>query len=130
MSSGGRRLSIIRELGVLASSVGFVRAVVAQKLDGSSHGEIITELVVMAGALRDLQDRIALLGKVLRGTANPAQLLSPSNEEEPSRSGPFILSEWSAEEQVRRTLLAVQAGCYRRALERLPTKKTEKEGSN
>lgn len=129
MNSGGRRLSVIRELGVLASSVGSLRDLAERKLNGSFHGENITELaVVVAGALLVLQGRILLLRNILVGAANPASILCPSNEEETSRSGPYVLPEWSQEEQVRRAMLALQADCYRRALERLPTRKSADKG--
>lgn len=126
MSGGKRRLSIIRELGVLASSVGSLRALAAHKLNGAFHGENITELaVVMAGALHVLQARILLLHNILVGAANPASILCPSNEEESARSGPYVLPEWSNEEQVRRAMLALQADCYRKAQEQIPSKKSD-----
>lgn len=129
MSSGGRRLSVIRELGVLASSVESLRVLARQKLNGAFHGENITELAItMAGALHVLGDRVLTLQGVLLGQTNPSELLCPSNEVNATRNGPYVLAEWSEEEQVRRTMLALQADCYRKAQERLPTKKTGDKG--
>lgn len=130
MSKGERRLSVIREVRVLASSVESLRALAERKLTGAYHGESITELaVVMAGALHVLRDRVILLHEILVGKANPASIMCPSNEVDASRSGLFILPEWSPEEQVRRTMLALQADCYRKALERQPvTKKADDKG--
>jgi hypothetical protein len=101
-----------------------LRALAERKLTGAYHGENIFELaVVMAGALHVLRDRIILLLDILMGKENPASIICPSNEVDVSRNGSFILPEWTPEEQVRRMMLALQADCYRRAQERLPTKK-------
>ena len=123
MSNGGRRLSVIRELHVLASSVESLRALAQQKLDGSCHADSIHDLaVVTAGGLHVLRDRIILLERVLVGVANPALILCPSNEVDASRSGPFIMAEWSPEEQVQRMTAELRGACYRQVLERLPAK--------
>ena len=127
----GRRLSVLRELHVLASSVESLRALAERKLTGAYHGENLFELaVVMAGALHVLRDRIVLLHDILVGKENPSSIICHSNEVDASRSGPLILLEWSPEEQVRRMTTSLQADCYRRALERWPTKKSDDKGSN
>jgi hypothetical protein len=129
MSNGGRRLSVIRELHVLASSVESLRALAQRKLTGAYHGENTFELaVVMAGALHVLRDRVILLHDILMSKANPASIMCPSNEVDASRSGPYVLAEWSPEEQVRRATIALQADCYRRVLARLPSRKAEDKG--
>lgn len=129
MSNRGRKLSVLRELHVLASSVESLRLLAREKLNGAYHGENVFELaVVMAGALHVLRDRLILLHDILIGRANPASIMCRSNEVDASRSGPHVLAEWSEEEQVRRTMLAVQADGYRKALERLPVKKAEDKG--
>lgn len=129
MSSGGRRLSVLREVRVLASSVESLRAFAERKLTGAYHGENIFELaVVMAGALHVLRDRVILLHDILMGRANPASIMCPSNEVDASGSGPLVLAEWSEEEQVRRMTTSLQADCYRHALERLPTRKSDDKG--
>lgn len=133
MSSGAegtkRQLSVIREVHVLASSVESLRELAHRKLSGWYHGENITELaVIMAGALHVLRDRIRLLEEILSGTADPAQLLCPSNEADSSKREPYLVAVWAPEEYVRRTMLALQADCYRKAQERLLTMKVDDKG--
>lgn len=111
--NGLRKLSVARELVIVAANLEALRLVAQQKINGASHAENVHELAtVIAGGLHVLRDRLHLLERIVMRRANPAQVLSPENEARLEEEGPGVIREWSEEEQERR--LAAEWGAFYR----------------
>lgn len=111
--SGLRRLSVARELVILAANLEALRLVAQQKLNGASHADKAHELAtVLAGGLHVLRDRLHLLERIVLRRVNPALVISPENEARSEEEGPGIIREWSEDEEERR--LAAEWGAFYR----------------
>ncbi|MFO0737568.1 MAG: hypothetical protein U0270_16870 [Labilithrix sp.] len=118
---GGRKLSVARELLLLAASVEALRLAAEQKLDGSRHTERPHHLaLVMVGGLHVLRDRIRLVGRILLGAVNPSEILCADNEAGSLAEGPGIVREWSPEEEERHLEAQRRAAVQRHSQERQP----------
>lgn len=115
---GDRKLSVARELLLLAASVEALRLAAQQKLDGSRHREKASDLaLIMTGGLHVLRDRIHLVARILTNAVNASQILSEENEAGVFEEGPGIVREWSAEETAQRLEAEWRLACSRRFLE-------------
>lgn len=110
-----RKLSVARELLLLAASVEGLRLAAHQKLDGSRHAERPHDLaIVMAGGLHVLRDRIRLVVRILTGAVNASEILCEENEAGLLEEGPGIVRQWSAEETAQRLEAEWRLACSRR----------------
>jgi hypothetical protein len=115
---GGRKLSVARELLLLASTVEALRLAAEQKLDGSRHREKASALaLIMAGGLHVLRDRIHLVARILTSAVNASEVLCEENEAGVFEEGPGIVREWSAEEKAQHLEAQWRLACSRRSLE-------------
>lgn len=135
---GGRKLSVARELLLLAKTVEGLRLAAEQKLEGSRHRDKPSDLaLVMVGGLHVLRDRIGLVARILLGRANAAEILCEENEAGFIEEGPGIVKEWTAEEQAERLEAEWRLACSRRSVEQprgiftlTPSKKPTPDRSN
>ena len=127
---GGKKLSVARELRLVATRLEALRLVAEQKVDGAHHAERLPEFaIVVAGALHALRDRIRLLEWILKNVADPAPILCEANQAKDAEDGPGIVPEWSQERQVQHLAGRYRVGYYRYALERLPAFRHNKPGN-
>ena len=114
---GGRKLSVARELLLLAGSVDALRMAAERAKDGARpHGGFP---YAMVGGLMMLRDRLRLIEQVLMGTANPGVMLCDANEADAAEDGPGVVPEWSLDDEVQRLKAELQGARYRRDLGRL-----------
>lgn len=97
-----RKLSIARELLILASSAEALRLAAERNIVPSRSETLRDFAYAMAGSLLVLRDRLRLAESVAVGDANPAVLITRSNLADDSEEGPGIFSEWSPEEILER----------------------------
>ena len=115
---GGRKLSVARELLLLASTVEALRLAAEQKLEGARHRDKASDLaLVMVGGLHVLRDRIHLVARILTNAVNASEILSEENEAGVFEEGPGIVREWSAEETAQHLEVEWRLACSRRFLE-------------
>ena len=115
---GGRKLSVARELLLLAKTVEGLRLAAEQKIEGSRHRDKPSDLaLVMLGGLHVLRDRIHLVARILMGKVNASEILCEENEAGLIEEGPGIVREWTAEEQAERLEVEWRLACSRRLSE-------------
>lgn len=115
---GERKLSVARELLLLAKTVEGLRLAAEQKLEGSRHRDKPSDLaLVMLGGLHVLRDRIGLVARILTGAVNAADILCEANEAGFLEEGPGIVREWSAEEKAQHLEAEWRLACARRLSE-------------
>lgn len=115
---GDRKLSVARELLLLAATVEALRLAAEQKLEGSRHRDRASDLaLVMVGGLHVLRDRIRLVVRILTGAVNASEILCEENEAGLLEEGPGIVRQWSAEETVQRLEAEWRLACSRRLVE-------------
>lgn len=112
LSSGGlhpvsgkrrqRKLSIARELLILASNAETLRLAAERNIVPSRSETLRDFAYAMAGSLLVLRDRLRLAESVAVGNANPSLLITRSNLADDSEEGPGIFPEWSPEQIVER----------------------------
>ncbi len=114
----GRKLSVARELLLLAAAVEALRLAAEQKLEGSRHRDKASDLApVLLGGLHVLRDRIQLVARILTSAVNASEILSEENEAGLIEEGPGIIREWTAEEKAQHLEAEWRLACSRRFLE-------------
>lgn len=112
---GRKKLSVARELYLLAGSMDALRLAAHQKLQADSEGETLQAFaLVVAGSLHVFRDRVRLIERILLGATNPSRILCPENEAALSEKGPGIIEVWSPEEEASQ-LAAEWRGARHRA---------------
>lgn len=117
--NGGRKLSVARELFLLAAAVEALRLAAEQKLEGSRHRDKASDLApVLSGGLHVLRDRLHLVAQILTSAVNASEILSEENEAGVFEEGPGVIREWSADEKAQHLEAEWRLACSRRFLER------------
>lgn len=135
---GERKLSVVRELLLLAKTVEGLRLAAEQKLEGSRHRDKPSDLaLVMLGGLHVLRDRIGLVARIVMGNVNASEILCEQNEAGVMEEGPGIVREWSTEQVAQHLEAEWRLACYRQASEQPqgiftlgPSKKPNPDRSN
>ena len=113
-----RKLSVARELLLLAATVDALRQAADRDLVPSKRENHHDFAFAMAGSLMVLRDRIRLLERILMGSTCPSVILCAANQADSSEEGPGIVNEWSAEEEMRRLEAEWRGARQRRDLAR------------
>lgn len=116
----GKKLSVARELLLLAASVDALRQAAERNLDADNQESLPEFAFVMAGSLMVLRDRLRLVERILMSAANPSSILCRANQADPSEDGPGIVREWSPAEEVERLEAEWRGARYRRDTNRQP----------
>lgn len=97
-----RKLSIARELLILASNAEALRLAAERNIVPSRSETLRDFAYSMTGALLVLRDRLRLAESVAVGDSNPSVLITRSNLADDSEEGPGIFREWSPEQITER----------------------------
>lgn len=97
-----RKLSIARELLILASSAETLRLAAERNIVPSRDQTLRDFAYAMTGSLLLLRDRLRLTESVALGDSNPAVIITRSNVADDSEDGPGIFPEWSSAEILER----------------------------
>src|ERR1039458_8066038 len=115
----GRKLSLARELLLLAGSVDALRMAAERKRDASRPDQSIHRFTsAMAGGLLILVERLRLVERIVMGAANPASLLCKGNQANRAEEGPGIVPEWSPHEEAEHLAAELRGARYRQEWER------------
>jgi len=99
---GPRKLSLSRELLLLARSAESLRVSATHSAHPANRGNLHDLILVIAGGLLLFRDRIRLAELVVVGEVNPGVIICKGNEADWSEDGPGVIAEWSREEAIER----------------------------
>jgi hypothetical protein len=116
---GGRKLSVARELLLLAGGIEALRLAAEKKKDASRPDQSIHRFTsAMAGGLLILGDRLRLVERILMGAANPSSILCKGNQANDAEEGPGVVPEWTAYEEAEHLAAELRGAEYRAEWER------------